>query len=258
MSKGSFLTHRKTLLEAGWLKCDSPDRVKAQTEHAQNVYSIHIPDGKAGSGADLAKTDKRPGKRPEPRSGADLALGQELTQPKRTEGTKSGSNLGQELTTRVFPSSVSLPVPADPGPQESSSDQENIPDAFAYIQPLIQAMTDAGFNSISWQMQKQDTQSVARVLRRAGLEPMLTCAINAKARARSPIGFASYFLKAGWAGLPPKSTKPRHQPAAEKPAWCGDLYCDERTRLRDVEDDKGLRYSQPCPNCHPKRKAAAA
>ena len=56
MSKSSFLSHRKTLLDEGWLKCESPDRIKAQKEHAQNVYSIHIPAGKAGSGDDLANT----------------------------------------------------------------------------------------------------------------------------------------------------------------------------------------------------------
>ena len=255
MSKGSFLTHRKTLLDAGWVKCDSPDRVKAQTEHAQNVYSIHIPGGKAGSGADLAKTDKRPGKRREPRSGADLALGQEPTQPKRAKGTKSGSNLGQELTTRVFPSSVSPLLPPDEGGQGGSNNQDRTPDAFAYIQPLIRAMTDAGFNAISWQMQTDDLHAVARVLNRAGVDAMVESAINAKRTSRTPIRFAAYFLKSGWGGLAPKSTKP---PATEKPPWCGDPDCDEITRTRDVETDTGHFLSAPCPHCHPNRKKTAA
>lgn len=258
MSKGSFLTHRKTLLDAGWLKCDSPDRSKAQTEHAQNVYSIHIPDGKAGSGADLAKTDKRPGKRREPRSGADLALGQEPTQPKRAKGTKSGSTLGQELTTRVFPSSVTPLLQADESKQASSSNEDRIPDAFAYIQPLIAAMTNAGFRAISWQMQPDDTQSVARVLRRAGITAMVESAVNAKATARTPIRYATYFLKSGWVGLPPKSTAPQPTRQAEKPPWCEDPDCDPITRTRDIENDRGLRFSQPCAKCHPTRKASAA
>lgn len=266
MSKGSFLTHRKTLLDAGWLKCDSPDRAKAQKEHAQNVYSIHIPDGKAGSGADLA-IPRKSGKSDKARSGADPAQsdksdlarsGADLAQP--AEVGHGPVRLGQELTTRVFPSPVTPLLPVDDGGQDSSSNEDRIPDAFAYIQPLITAMTDAGFRAISWQMQPEDLQSVARVLRRAGVEAMVESARNAKSR--EPIRYARFFLKAGWAGLPPKSTRPRvvkADPAAGKPPHCGDPDCDPVTRTRDVENDRGLRFSQPCPKCHPAaRKDPAA
>jgi hypothetical protein len=144
-------------------------------------------------------------------------------------------------------------------PEQAHNDADRIPDAFAYIQPLIAAMTKAGFGSVSWQMVAEDLQSVARVMRRAGVTAMVENAVNAKSRTRKSIGFASYFLKSGWTGLPPQSTAPPSGRQAEKPPWCEDIDCDEKTRTRDVEDDRGLRYSQPCPKCHPAaRKDSAA
>ena len=255
LSKSAFLAHRKTLLEEGWLQCLSPERIKAQKEHAQNVYSIHVPVGKAGSGDDLAKTGKGRGKRREPRSGDDLDLGREATQPKGAEGTKSGSNLGRQATTRVFPTSSTSSSPTDEGGQ--AGNEERIPDAFAYCQPLITAMTDAGLD-VSWQMTADDWQSIARVLQRAGVERMVKFARGAKSR--EPIRFATFYLRAGWAGLAPTSTKPAPQPKHLRvlPDWCQHPDCDEKTRLRQVEDANGLRSLRPCPECHPNRKESAA
>lgn len=254
MSKSAFLAHRKTLLDGGWIQCVSPAPIKAQKEHAQNVYSIHIPDGKARSGDDLAKTDKRPGKRREPRSGDDLALGRETTQPNGTEPAKSGSTLGRETTTRVFLSSSTSPLPSDGG--QAGSSEEGIPDAFVYCQPLIRAMTDAGL-VVSWQMAADDWQSIARVLQRAGVEAMVNFALGVKVRDR--ISYARFYLK-GWLGLPPKSTKPRASPQQLRtvPDWCKDPDCDEVTRMRQSEDANGLRSLRPCQQCHPNRKETAA
>ncbi|GGJ87189.1 hypothetical protein GCM10011583_18420 [Streptomyces camponoticapitis] len=250
MSKSSFLTHRKNLLDGGWVRCDSPDPIKAQKEHAQNVYFIQIPDGKAGSGDDPAKSGKRPGKRHEPRSGDDLALGRETTQPKGTETAKSGSNLGRLPTTRVLPSPISsLPT----GEGEQASSEERTPRAFDYCQPLIKAMTEAGIY-VSWQMTADDWQAVARILDRAGVEQMVKFAAGTKAR--EPIRFAKFFLKAGWVGLPPRSTRP--QPAADKPPHCGHPDCDPITRTRETEDARGIRSLNRCPECHPNTKGRAA
>ena len=254
MSKSSFLSHRKTLCDAGWIEWIAPDPIKAQKEHAQNAYSIHIPDAKAGSGDDLAKTDKRPGKRREPRSGDDLALGREATQPNGTEPAMSGSTLGREPTTRVLSSSSTSPLPSEGG--QASSSEEGIPDAFVYCQPLIRAMTDAGL-VVSWQMTAEDWQSIARVLRRAGVDAMVDFALGVKARER--ISYARFYLK-GWLGLPPKSTKPRPSPKQMRtaPEWCKHSDCDEISRTREVEDARGLRSAIPCPDCHPNAKGKAA
>ena len=118
-------------------------------------------------------------------------------------------------------------------------------------------MTDAGL-VVSWQMTADDWQNIARVQKRAGVEEMVKFARGAKSR--DPIRFATFYLKAGWLGLPPKSTKPAPQPKHLRvlPDWCQDPDCDEKTRLRQREDDNGLRSVYPCPECHPDRKESAA
>lgn len=277
MSKSAFLAHRKALLDAGWVSYVPPEKIKAQKEHAQNVYSIHIPDAWAGSGDDLAflgqvghesvgarsgddlaRSNQNGTSPDEARSGGDLGLGREATQPKTGEVRNAPEKLGRQPTTRVLPTPVRTSLPVDDGRQAGSDNEDRTPDAFAYIQPLIAAMTDAGFRALSWQMTADDLQTVARVLKRSDTAAMVESALNAKTKAREPIRFASYFIKAGWAGLPPKSTKPKSRPA-EKPPWCGDPDCDEITRTRDIENERGLRFSQPCPKCHPtSRKDPAA
>ena len=245
MSKSSFLTHRKTLLKDGWLRCLSPDKIKAQKEHAQNVYSIHVPDGWARSGDDLASSEL-PAKAGSP---GDLA---------KTDDVRiAPEKLGRQATTRVVTTSLSSIPPVDDG-RESSS-EGRIPDAFAYIQPLIQAMTDAGL-TVSWAMQSEEYQQTAQVLRRAGVKAMVDFALDTKADSKKRIRYATFFLRGGWLGLPPKSTKPRPgaRKSAERPPYCGDPDCDEITRMRQHEDDNGLRSLYPCPQCHPSRKDTAA
>ncbi|MEW1630782.1 hypothetical protein AB0387_25910 [Streptomyces sp. NPDC089173] len=116
-------------------------------------------------------------------------------------------------------------------------------------------MTEAGV-VVSWTMSADDWQAVARVLDRAGIDAMVAFARTAKSR--EPIRFAKFFLRAGWAGLPPKSTKPAAAPAAGKRPHCGHPDCDPITRTREIENDRGLRSLHPCPDCHPTAKGQAA
>lgn len=276
MSKSSFLTHRKTLLDAGWLKCVSPDKIKAQKEHAQNVYSIHVPDGwarsgddlafpgqvghgpvEARSGDDLARSNQNGTSPDEARSPGDLGLGREATQPKTDDVRIAPEKLGRQATTRVVTTSLSSISPV--ADERESSYEDRIPDAFAYIQPLIQAMTDADI-TVSWAMQADEYQQTAQVLRRAGVKAMVDFALDTKADSKKRIRYATFFLRGGWKGLPPKSTKPRASSGvgAAKPPYCGDPDCDEITRLRQREDGNGLRSVYPCPACHPSRKESAA
>lgn len=147
---------------------------------------------------------------------------------------------------------------APPHTQTTQASQPDRRDAFAYIQPLIAAMTAAGI-TVSWSMQAPDLIAVADVLERAGVEAMVDFARDTKATTRQPIRYATFFLRGGWKGLPPKSAAPPPKTRSEKPPWCGDPDCDEITRTRDVEVGRGLRSSQPCPKCHPTtRKDPAA
>lgn len=281
MSKSAFLSHRKKLVDEGWLGCVSPTQIKAQKEHAQNVYSIHVPDGKAGSPADRAQPvdvghggiwarsagdraqSAENGTSPdEARSAGDLAQS-EMSDEARSAGDRAQAGqvglaqekLGRLPTTRVFPS-TSTHLPTGEGGQEGS--EERIPDAFAYCQPLITAMTDAGLD-VSWQMTADDWQAIARVLHRAGVERMVTFARGAKSR--GPVRFATFYLRAGWSGLAPSSTRPRPQPGdprAHWPEWCKHPDCDEITRTRETEDDRGIRSLHHCTECHPDSKGQAA
>lgn len=180
------------------------------------------------------------------------------------DGVTSTSQRGDAHVTQTKKMNLKTEPPLTPvgarsgNESEPAGEDERIPDAFAYIQPLIADMTAAGFDSLSWQMQTGDLQSVARILKRTSVKAMVDFAVNAKASSRSHIGYATFFLR-GWLGLPPKSTAPPPPRVAEKPPWCEDPDCDEITRTRDVEDDRGLRYSQPCTKCHPNtRKEPAA
>ncbi|MER6183083.1 hypothetical protein [Streptomyces sp. NPDC001652] len=121
-------------------------------------------------------------------------------------------------------------------------------------------MTDEGI-TVSWAMQPEEYQQTAQVLRRAGVTAMVDFALDTKADSKKRIRYATFFLRGGWKGLPPKSTKrrPSSDPSAAMPPYCGDPDCDEITRLRQRQDDNGLRSVYPCPECHPKsRKDTAA
>jgi hypothetical protein len=119
-------------------------------------------------------------------------------------------------------------------------------------------MGEAGIR-VSWQMQPEDVQAIARVQQRAGVQQMVTFARGLKTRNGEPISFATFFLKSGWLGLAPavdrQPSKGSHGP---KPPHCGDPDCDPVTRTRETEDDRGIRSLTYCLACNPKAKGQAA
>jgi hypothetical protein len=117
-------------------------------------------------------------------------------------------------------------------------------------------MTEAGM-TVSWQMQADDVQAIARVQQRAGVTQMVGFARGVKARTREPISFATFFLKSGWLGLPPAAATATQSRTNEGP-HCGDPDCDPVTRTRETEDDRGIRSLTYCPDCNPKAKGRAA
>ncbi|MFD5678442.1 hypothetical protein [Streptomyces sp. NPDC127040] len=120
-------------------------------------------------------------------------------------------------------------------------------------------MTEAGI-VVSWSMQAGDTIQIASIVDRAGVPAMVKFALDTKVTARQPIRYATFFLRGGWKGLPPAAANvPPPRPASSsKPPHCGDPDCDEISRTREIEDDRGLRSLQRCPECHPASKGQAA
>lgn len=182
--------------------------------------------------------------------------------PLRTDGPiRSGSESdplesveGQDSTRRG--SDVDPPSPSQ---KTQAGEQGPKDDAFTSCQPLIQAMTNAGI-VVSWNMKAADWFDIAAIIDRTGVPAMVGYAKDTAATTRQPIRYATFFLRGGWRGLPPKSTAPSKAPRdSSRPPYCGDPDCDPITRTRDVENERGLRFSQPCPKCHPaSRKDPAA
>jgi hypothetical protein len=164
------------------------------------------------------------------------------------------SNRKRSKKTPSTPAAPEGRQASDEATERQQEDSENrIPKAFDYIQPLIKAMGESGI-TVSWQMQPEDIQAIARVQQRAGVPAMVEFARVTKASAGQPIRYATFFLRGGWKGLPPASTTaPRPAPPqpAEKPPHCGDIDCDPIDRMRELETPDGLRINTPCHRCHP-------
>lgn len=134
-----------------------------------------------------------------------------------------------------------------------ASRPDSQPDAGALCHQLIAAMTEAGI-TVSWGMKSEDWIDTADLIRKCGIPAMVDFARAAKARAKQPPMYATFFLRGGWRGLPPAAaTAPPttgSQPD-EKPPHCGDPDCDPISRQREREDADGLRINYRCPDCHP-------
>ncbi|MEU1273043.1 hypothetical protein [Streptomyces sp. NPDC005799] len=243
--------------------------VVAAVDKLIELGELAVVDGQQGPRGETVYTlpKARRHRRSTPEGGPDSGPVQIPDRSENRTGTDSGPG-GSENRTPGGPKSgphnarntnTNHPSAPEPGPgNEQEGQQDRIPRAFDYIQPLIKAMGEAGIR-VSWQMAAEDIQAIAVVQQRAGVKEMVTFARNIKGRAREPITHATYFLKSGWRGLPPQTEpRPDNEPEEDTPPWCGDPDCDERTRLRQREDDNGLRALYRCPQCHPDRKDPAA
>lgn len=188
----------------------------------------------------------------------DSASSPEIGEQSGDQGRRSSPKSGERENRSSPDFDRSSPkTGAPPHTQTTQASQPDRADAFTYIQPLIRAMTNAGI-TVTWSMPPRDIVAIADVMERAGVDAMVRYALDTKATSRQPIRYATFFLRGGWKGLPPKSDTPPPRPAAaEKPEWCGDLDCDEITRTREVETPTGHFVLVPCPDCHPNRKKAA-
>ncbi len=150
--------------------------------------------------------------------------------------------------------------PSQEASQQAGWQQDDVHGIPEWARPLVDGCTNAGI-VVRWPFQGSQWFPIHAMIKKSGVPAMLAHA--QKAASRTNVESAKYFLQ-GWSELPPI---PRDNPFSRTsqnkgktgmPPWCRDPDCDEKTRLRDVEDTNGLRYSAPCNNCHPSRKDTAA
>jgi hypothetical protein len=133
-----------------------------------------------------------------------------------------------------------------------------------WAKPLIDALGIKGI-AVSWtRMSSLQWVTVQQLMKSHGI-PYLVHLASLRWNPRNPIKFGTLLLdvwreyEAPPAGSPWRPRQPEHGgQQSNRPPYCGDPDCDEVTRLREHEDDNGLRSLYPCPACHPSRKDSAA
>ncbi|MEY9995824.1 hypothetical protein ABIE67_007856 [Streptomyces sp. V4I8] len=187
MSKGSLLTHRKTLDEEKWVTFTSPTLEDQRRKKARNVYKLHVP---AGSATDLATGSAGDLDNPDTGSGADQELGQQMNQVGSAADHKSSSTS----------SASQQDGPKPDGPRIATN-----------CQPLVTAMQQAGIH-VSWELSANEWLQVESIIKRIPIDLLVADAVEAWHRARSTPRLARYFL-AGWRGIPAVPEGAPRQPA---------------------------------------------
>lgn len=249
------------------LNTKSKTTVRAALVAAEKLGELETAEESSGRRASLYRLPKaigysRSASRSGPETGPlETGSGPETGPQDQGDPSRSGPDSGprEDRSGPGFARSGPETGPPSPFPKEqASSEAPNHPDSFSRCQPLVKAMTEAGI-VVSWSMKPSDWLDIAAVVDRAGVTAMVRYAVDTKATARQPIRYATFFLRGGWKGLPPAAANvPQPRPGGTKPPHCGDPDCDEISRTREVEDDRGIRSLQRCPACHPASKGQAA
>ncbi|GAA3032636.1 hypothetical protein GCM10020000_07090 [Streptomyces olivoverticillatus] len=141
------------------------------------------------------------------------------------------------------------------GGPEQAPQAVQIPD---WAQPLIDALGRRNI-SVSWaRLSSMQWIAIQELIKKRGVDRLAAVAAS-RWNPRDPIKFASLLLTI-WLEHPDPSTgsqSPSPAPAA-LPDWCKHPDCDEISRTRETEDDRGIRSLTRCPDCHPDRKGRAA
>jgi hypothetical protein len=173
----------------------------------------------------------------------------------RSADSSQQETAGQEGTTgSTLPPKLSNYVSTQAG-------GSGVPD---WARPLIDALGVKGI-SVSWTRVSNFQWVIVQQLIKSHGIPYLVHLAGLRWNPRNPIKFGTLLLEVWREYEPPplgSPWRPRPQEQgsrhSERPPYCGDPDCDEITRMRQREDDNGLRSLYPCPNCHPSRKDTAA
>ena len=186
MSKGSLLTHRKTLDEEKWVTFTSPSLEDQRRKKARNVYKLHVP---AGSAPDLATGSPSDPDIPDSGSAPDPELGQQMNQVGSAADHKS-----------PFTSASKPDGPRIDGPRIATN-----------CQPLVTAMQQAGIH-VSWELSANEWLQIDSIIKRIPIDLLVADAVESWHRARSTPRLARYFLS-GWRGIPAVPEGAPRQPA---------------------------------------------
>ncbi len=157
---------------------------------------------------------------------------------------------GQEGTTgSTLPPKLSNYV----GTQASGT---RVPD---WAKPLIDALGVKGI-AVSWTRTSNFQWVIVQQLMKSHGIPYLVYLAGTRWNPRNPIKFGTLLIDiwreydappVGSPWHPSRHTQTAPGPGTQKPPHCGHPDCDPDSRLRETEDDQGLRRVHPCPDCHP-------
>lgn len=207
----------------------------------------------------------------EQRSGSDSAANRGPTEPQvnfglgsnaaQNENRFEGGTAGQGDVSRRDTLQGEAVVPSQPIPSSSYRTAARgggqpagvlIP---TWAQPLVEELSSKGID-LNWRLGDMQWIAIQELMNTRGI-PFLVEQARRRWNPKDPIKFASLLIQI-WLDIPaPASRRPAAaQPA--QPAWCKDPECDEISRTREIEDDRGIRSLQRCPDCHPASKGQAA
>lgn len=127
-----------------------------------------------------------------------------------------------------------------------------------WAQPLIDKLDSKGIR-VSWaRLSNFQLLGIQELINKRGIDSLVATAVS-RWNPRDPIKFASLLLTI-WLEYPDATpgSQQRSSRPTDLPNWCKDPDCDEQSRTHEVEDDRGLRTLQRCPDCHPASKGHAA
>lgn len=252
----------------GAMNTKSKATAEAAIRKAKDLDELEVAEESSGRRPPLYRLPKavgyvRPRPSSAPETGAqDFASAPETGAQSGDEGSSSAPETGAQAESCAPTFGACAPetgAPPHTHKELASGESAGKPDAFQICQPLVRAMTEAGI-TVSWSMQPSDWIAISQIVERAGITAMVAFARDTRASTRQPIRYAKFFLRGGWAGLPPASAVPAPRPgrAAGKPPHCGQPDCDPVSRTREIEHDSGLKTLEHCPDCHPTSKGHAA
>lgn len=128
-----------------------------------------------------------------------------------------------------------------------------------WAKPLIDALGVKGI-AVSWSRTSNLQWVIVQQLMKSHGIPYLVYLAGTRWNPRNPIKFGTLLIDiwreydappVGSPWHPSRHTQTAPGPGTQKPPHCGHPDCDPASRLRETEDDQGLRRVHPCPDCHP-------